>query len=641
MGAALGHPASNSCRFLAASRRTTAVAAAALAAMLPAAAWAGRLSGASPLLVAAVATAAGVGLGALVGWRLRVAPRRLVTLHAREADAQAGRFDTALNNISQGVCFFDGGQRLIVANRRYSEMYDLSPELARPGTTLAEIVDHRFAVGAFPAMTRAEYLAWRESFAVSPVSRDSLVKLRNGRVIAIHHRPMPGNGWVATHEDVTARHDAEARITHMARHDALTGLANRVALWEALGSLEAAPEPPRAALVLLDLDRFKAINDTLGHPVGDGLLAAVGARLRACARGDDLAVRLGGDEFAIVQRDADPDAAVALGERVLQAIRQDIEVAGHRLRVTASVGIALVPSHARAPEELMLKADLALYHSKAAGPGRASVFAPAMQDDLLARRRLEADLREATAASAFELAFQPIVRASDGATLACEALLRWRHPEHGLIPPGEFIAVAEEIGLIGPIGEWVLHRACAAAVQWPEPLRVTVNLSPAQLSGGQIVEQVRSALRNSGLAPGRLELEITETALLVDSEGTSRVLHALAALGVDIALDDFGTGYSSLNHLRIFPFRRLKIDRSFVRDMETREDGIAIVAGVLALARSLGIPATAEGVETRVQAEALQALGCSDLQGYYFARPAAAAETLERLASRQDLRSAA
>jgi diguanylate cyclase (GGDEF)-like protein/PAS domain S-box-containing protein len=429
--------------------------------------------------------------------------------------------------------------------------------------------------------------------------------------------------------DVTRYREAEAHIRHLAHHDALTGLANRALFRERLGRALAAARRRGGpvAVLCLDLDRFKPVNDTLGHPVGDALLRAVAARLLACVREGDTAARLGGDEFAVLQAGAgQPEAAGALARRLVEALSAPYEVLGHQVVVGASVGVALAPGDGRDPDELLKRADMALYRAKADGRGTFRSFEPGMDARLQARRLLELDLRKALAAGELELHYQPLVDLRTGAVSALEALLRWRHPARGLVPPGEFVPLAEEIGLIVPVGGWVLRRACADAAGWPGGVRVAVNLSAAQFRGRELVAAVVGALAAAGLAPARLELEITETVLLRDGEATLATLRELRALGVRIAMDDFGTGYSSLGYLRSFPFDKIKIDRCFVRDLGASADCEAIVRAVTGLGGSLGIATTAEGVETEEQLERLRAEGCDEAQGFHLGRPMPAAD---------------
>ncbi|PWS35740.1 diguanylate cyclase [Falsiroseomonas bella] len=407
--------------------------------------------------------------------------------------------------------------------------------------------------------------------------------------------------------------------------DSLTGLLQRDALLAALRDA-ATPENGGGqpfALLALDLDRFKTVNDTLGHAVGDALLRAVGRRIRTAVRGGDLAGRIGGDEFAILMgHPAGEVAAQALAARLVELIGRPFLLDGHSVVIGASVGIALFPFDASEPEPLLRCADLALYQAKAEGRGDQRRFRPALRARAEARRQMESDLRAAIALGQFELHYQPHVELGSGRLAGFEALLRWRHPARGLVAPGEFVPLAEETGLILPIGEWVLRTACREAAGWSDPsLVVAVNVAAAQLARRELAAQVKSTLAATGLAPERLELEVTETALLHDVTTATATCQELRALGVRISLDDFGTGYSSLSRLRSFPLDRVKIDRSFVTGIATEAESAAIVRAVAALGSSLGLRTTAEGVETPSQLAELEQNGCTDAQGFLFSQP--------------------
>ncbi len=547
---------------------------------------------------------------------------------ARELQIQNQRFDVALNNLTQGVCFFDGAHRLILANRRYAEMYNLPMVAIRPGTTLREIIDHRFAVGAFPDMTRDEYLASRDAIKTSHEPSDTIVELKNGRVISIHRRPMPDGGSVATHEDITERREAEARLVYMARHDALTGLPNRVLLRERIGQeSDHRARDENLAVLCLDLDHFKNVNDTFGHAVGDALLCAAAERLRASVRDEDIVVRLGGDEFAIVQVGGEqPGQAVALAERLIEALARPFQLGAHQVTIGTSVGIALDTRRGADAETLLKSADMALYRAKADCRGTYRFFEPVMDTQMQVRHALETDLRRAVANGEFELFFQPILNAQTYALSGLEALVRWRHKQRGLVPPMEFIPLAEEIGLIVPLGDWIVQEACRQAATWPDAITVAVNLSPMQFKNPDLVATIRSALKASGLPPERLKLEITESLMLQDTPATLKILDRLQSLGLSISLDDFGTGYASIGYLRSFPFDTIKIDRSFIRDLGVKPDALAIVHTIVDLGRALGMSVIAEGVETTAQLTMLQAERCNEVQGYLFSHPLPAAE---------------
>ncbi len=543
------------------------------------------------------------------------------------------QFDSAINNMSHGLCFFDPAHRLIVCNDRYVEMYDLPRDRIGPGTSLAEIVDMRFEVGSFPAMSKEEYLHWRAKVAVSAEPTDSVVELRNGRTFKIRHRPMPDGGWVATHEDITEQRQSEVKIEYMAHHDSLTDLANRVLLNErleqALGHRIHLEE--MVAVHHLDLDQFKAVNDTFGHLAGDKLLKIVADRLRGLVRDTDTIARMGGDEFVIVQGPIrDPAEATSLAQRIIALISEPYEIDGHQAVIGASIGIAVGPGDGLRPDKLLRNADLALYRAKGDGRGTFRFFEPAMDLQMQTRRIMEQDLRKALAAGEFELHYQPVVNLASNEISGFEALIRWNHPEKGMVAPATFIPLAEEIGFIVPIGEWVIRQACATAAQWPGDLHVAVNLSAVQFRSPGLMQVIVGALATSGLRPTRLEIEITETVLLQNKETTLALLHQLRALGIRIAMDDFGTGYSSLTYLQCFPFDKIKIDRSFVKDITENPGSLTIVRAVAALANGMGMTATAEGVETSEQLDRITSEGCTEMQGYLFSKPLPAPE-IERL----------
>jgi diguanylate cyclase (GGDEF)-like protein len=538
------------------------------------------------------------------------------------------QFDTAINNMSQGLCFFDSDHRLIVCNDRFVEMYDIAPERVSPGMSLVEIVDLRFEAGSFPAMTRDEYLHWRTNVAVSNEAKDSIVELMNGRTFKIRHRPMPGGGWVATHEDITEQRQSEVKIEYMAHHDALTDLANRVLLNDRLEYvLSRIQHGEMVAVHHLDLDQFKAVNDTFGHPCGDKLLKIVAERLRGLVGEADTIARMGGDEFVIVQAMiADPADATSLAQGVIDALSEPYDIDGQQAVIGVSIGISVGPGDGSNPDKLLRNADLALYRAKSDGRGTFRFFEPVMDLQMQTRRILEQDLRKALPSGEFELHYQPVVNLASKEISGFEALIRWNHPSKGMISPADFIPLAEEIGFIVPMGEWVIRQACATAAQWPDNLHVAVNISAIQFRSPGLMQVIVSALAASGLAPTRLEIEITESVLLHNKEATLAVLHQLRALGIRIAMDDFGTGYSSLTYLQSFPFDKIKIDRSFVKNITENSSSLNIVRAVAALANGMGMTATAEGVETAEQLHSIASEGCTEMQGFLFSRPLPAAE---------------
>ena len=436
------------------------------------------------------------------------------------------------------------------------------------------------------------------------------------------------DGYLVAVVDITERRKAEARIAYMAHHDGLTNLPNRELyqerLRQALQQSEAAEK--RVAVLCVDLDLFKNVNDSFGHPMGDRLLRLVADRLRSQVRGNNLVARLGGDEFAIIlASDVSPNEASDFSARLIKILSACYDIDGIEVVIGASIGIALSPGDGDTSEELMRNADMALYRAKSDGGGVHRFFEREMDRQAQKRRDLELDLRRAFANGEFELHYQPLVDIAADRISGFESLLRWRHPDKGMISPVDFIPVAEDIGLIVALGEWVLREACTEAVKWPADVKVAVNLSPVQFRSRNLVQVVVSALAHSGLSPTRLELEITESLFLAETEANLAILHQLRELGVSISMDDFGTGYSSLSYLRSFPFDKIKIDRSFVKDLAERSDCVAIVRAISGLGRSLNITTTAEGVETIDQLDWLRAEGCNEVQGFLFsaAKPAA------------------
>lgn len=547
---------------------------------------------------------------------------------------QYRRFDVALNNMSHGLCMLDASLRVIVCNRRYIEMYGLSPEIVRPGVSMREIMEHSCELGNHPNMTGAKlYADYVERLREGEHTLHR--HLSDGRIIKLNHKRMEHGGWVVTYEDVTERHKAQARVAHMARHDSLTDLPNRTLFREKMGEglNQIAIAGGAMAVLCFDLDNFKTVNDRLGHAAGDRLLRWVAARLRENVGEHDTVARLGGDEFAVLQRGPQPQSAEELARRLVDIIGHPPPLESQSIHVGVSVGIAIAPDHGLDADELMKCADLALYQAKARGRGAYQLFEPEMEEEARSRHALEQDLAGALEAHEFHLVFQPQMRLDSSELTGFEALLRWKHPSRGFVSPAEFIPIAEENGLIVPIGEWVLRTACAAAAPWPG-LTIAVNLSPVQFRSRGLVAMVTSALAEAGLPPQRLELEVTETALLDDSEATIDILHQLRALGVRVSLDDFGVGYSSLSYLRKFPFDRIKIDRSFVGTLGESPESVAIVRTIASLGSVLGVETTAEGVETEEQLDFVRECGCTAVQGYYFGKPCLASEvgrTIETL----------
>ena len=541
--------------------------------------------------------------------------------HASETAQQHARFEAALDNMVQGLCMFGGDGRMMVSNRRFSDMFGPPP-------------DEACAADALPAALLA---VMSGSEGPGRASCSVTRTLEDGRVITASQEPMDGGGWVATFDDVTEHRRVEAQVAHMARHDDLTGLPNRVAYREQMErALAQVRRGGGVAVLCLGLDHFKTINDTLGHPVGDALLKAAAQRLIEITREADTVVRLGGDEFAVIQSAAtQPTEAKALGERLVAALGLPFEVTGHEIAIGASVGIAVTTDGEATADSLLMNADLALHRAKADGRGTYRFFETEMDAQMQARRLLETDLRHAVMEEEFTVHYQPLVTTRSGEVSGFEALARWPHARRGMVSPAEFIPLAEEIGLIAQIGSFVLRRACRDAARWPGHVKVAVNLSPVQFRNRRLADEVAGALASSGLPAERLELEITESMLLQDSEATLAILHEIRGLGVRVSMDDFGTGYSSLSYLRLFPFDKIKIDQSFVRNLEAGRDSLAIVRAVVSLGCSLGMGVVAEGVETQEQFDILRQEGCHQAQGYLFSRPKpadAVPELIERYA---------
>jgi diguanylate cyclase (GGDEF)-like protein len=535
---------------------------------------------------------------------------------------QSMQLDCTLNNLSQGVCVYDGNRRLILSNDRYAEMFQVPRELRTPGTTLRQVFEHRVRHGLHARSGPEEYVGGMMAIIETQEPASIVTELADGRAMMTVFRPMTGGGFVITVEDITEQKRAEKRIAHIAHHDPLTGLHNRAAFSEHLATT--IDETVRAggafAILCLDLDRFKEVNDFYGHLVGDALLREVARRLQAVADGAFLA-RVGGDEFIVITVGAAQTAAAGqLARQLRTALSGDIELAGRHLRVGLSIGIASCPADGADPESLLANADVALYRAKAEGRDTIRFFEPDMAAELRDRRELQHDLQSAVANDELRLDYQPLARI-DGEIVGFEALVRWHHPSRGLVAPGIFIPLTEENGLIVAMGEWILRAACREAASWPNPLQISVNLSPVQFRNDDIVRLVHETLIETGLDAGRLELEITEGVLIDDFARAVSILRRLKSLGVRIALDDFGTGYSSMSYLQAFPFDMIKIDRSFISNLERSEQSKALLRGVIGLARGLELPVTAEGVETRAQLDVLTRAGCDLVQGFLIGRP--------------------
>jgi diguanylate cyclase (GGDEF)-like protein len=541
----------------------------------------------------------------------------------RDSLGQAERSQVALNNMLQGLCMFDKDDRLIVCNKRYAMMYSLPAELTRPGALWRDIVAYRTENVGFRDLNHDDVIAQRRDLDLRSNETTVTWRLADGRTILVRHQPITEGGWVSIHEDVTEKCVAEERLSHMARHDALTGLPNKMSLLERMEQeAEGQERDHELALLSLELNQIKETSDALGHGVGDGLLREVASRLKTCVGAADAVARLGGAEFAILHIGTpETDELANLAQHILDVLTKGYEIEGHQINICATIGIARAPRDETAGSALLRLADIALYRAKSDRGGSSyRFFEAAMDRELQSRRRLESDLRRALAAEEFEVYYQPINDAKTRSIRSFEALVRWRHPERGMVSPGEFIPLAEETGLIIPLGEWVLRTACREATRWPFDVGVSVNLSAHQFGASDLPKIVHEAITDTGLAVHRLELEVTESVLLHGSSDNLAILRELLGLGVKIALDDFGTGYSSLSYLRSFPFDKLKIDQSFIRNIDQR-DSSEIVKAIAGLGQTLGMTTTAEGVETEQQLKTVIAYGCVEVQGYLFSRP--------------------
>jgi diguanylate cyclase (GGDEF)-like protein len=550
---------------------------------------------------------------------------RTLTEQQTELETKNLRFDATLNNMRHGLAMFDRNRRLAVWNRRFAEIYAVPAEALVPGRPYAEIRDMTLARGRLADSADTHEMAGQGR------EGEFMLECDDGRVLFISNAIMPDGGLVTTHEDVTERRLAEAQVTYMAFHDALTMLPNRVLFKDRLEDSLARRSLDRLLGVLcLDLDHFKSVNDTLGHPIGDALLKVVSERLLACLEGRGLVARLSGDEFAVVVTElGDRDAAATLAAIIVDTLSKPYEIQSNQIEISTSIGIALAPQHGNDADTLLKNADMALYRAKAEGRRMHQFFRHEMDAELQARRALEMDLREALAREELELYYQPLLDAKEEVINGFEALLRWHHPTRGLVGPVDFIPLAEDTGLIVPIGEWVLRQACAEAANWPSDVKVAVNLSSVQFKNRNLVGAVVGALSAAQISPQRLELEITESVLLEDNRATLKRLHQLRAIGARISMDDFGTGYSSLSYLQSFPFDKIKLDQSFVSELAEKQESLAIIRAVAGLGKGMGMLTTAEGIETPEQLRILREAGYSEMQGNLFSAAVPASELPE------------
>jgi diguanylate cyclase (GGDEF)-like protein len=541
---------------------------------------------------------------------------------------QNSLFELALHHLPVGISMFDNEQRLIMCNPAYRRLYDLSDHLSRRGAGFSDIVlDYVRRAGGSADGTCIDTTRGWITEHLSKLRRGNVftetLRLADGRSIFKRVSPISGGGWVDIQEDITAVEKSGEKFEWLARHDALTGIANRFQFRERLERQFECYDPRLGfALHWIDLDHFKEINDQYGHQVGDGYLKSVANRLATSLRAGDLVGRLGGDEFAILQAGGGrKDLAEQFAARVLKNISQPHEVLGHKLNASASIGVALAPEHGQDPDHLFASADSALYSAKLNGRAAAIVYEPACVEAASPPNPLKAELQQVVERDELVLHYQPIVDLREKRVSSFEALMRWKHPSRGVIPPSEFIGLAEETRAIVPMGDWALKQACRDAKSWPDGINVAVNVSAVQLEDGDLYEAVVSALSAAGLEPQRLQLEITETVLMHDTRRTQGILRKLNNLGVTIALDDFGTQFSTLSCLRSFPFKKVKIDRSFVHDVSEHQDKLAIVRSLADLASELNMRSVAEGVETAAELMAVTSAGFDAAQGFYFSLP--------------------
>ncbi len=547
------------------------------------------------------------------------------TLELERLTRENAMLRLAVQEMPHGLSVMDGEDRMVFSNRHLAEIWGLSESVLQPGNTFQSIMG--LTRGAEAEQSRQQPMPEKGSVGVR--RREWLMD--DGRSIEVMVTRLADGSTIALHEDITEQRQRQAQIAFHARHDPLTGLPNRLAMRDELHrQLVRNARGEELAVLCMDLDRFKAVNDMFGHAVGDTLLTQVADRLRGCARGTDFVVRLGGDEFAVFQCGTQqPVSSTSLARRLIAALSEPFDLGGQVAQIGVSIGIALAPFDGDSPDALLKSADLALYRAKAAGRGTLRFFEPGMDAQAQTRRALEGDLRGALAQGQLHLAYQPQVDAKTGRVTGVEALLRWAHPTRGNIPPVEFIPLAEETGLIVPIGAWVLAQACRDAMQWPEHVRVAVNVSAVQFTRRALLNEVTAALEDAGLNASRLEIEITESVMMQDQKQALCLLTELRAMGVRVAMDDFGTGYSSLSYLRSFAFDRIKIDRSFVHDVVSNPEARAIVRAIAGLGASLGMAITAEGVETLDQLDVIRAENCTEVQGFLFSKPRPVHEIVE------------
>jgi len=574
------------------------------------------------------------GAGLLLTLTILAAMERMLRTEVK-ANQKSDQLRLTLDHMNQGIMLVTRDHQIPIINERCTELLDLPPRMIENPPRFDDLFKGAaggVVEGMIPSPQAVLDLAGAGGVSVCEC------RTANGKVIEVRSECLPDGGVLHTFADITKRCEAEAHIARLAAEDPLTGLPNRrvfsAALDQISGQRLALQQNTEFAVLFLDLDRFKAVNDTLGHRIGDLLLQEVAKRLEWSLGSNSVLARLGGDEFAVIVPTFVSRAALeASALRLAKAISEPYEIDGHRVCTNVSIGIAVGPGDGESVDDLLMAADLALYAVKASGRGAHRFYDKSMNEELSHRRQIEMDLREAVARNELSLHYQPIIDLQRNVVTGFEALARWRHPVRGMIPPGMFITVAEDTGLILPLGEWALTEACRRASEWPSHLRISVNLSPVQFSAPNLYDMIAGTLAASGLAPNRLELEITERIFMENSERTLATLHQLKNLGVRISMDDFGTGYSSLSYLRSFPFDKIKVDRTFVSGLTEGDEHAAIVKAVVSLARALGMMTIAEGIETSDQQRSVTALGCDEAQGFLFSAPVPIEKVPELLAS--------
>jgi diguanylate cyclase (GGDEF)-like protein/PAS domain S-box-containing protein len=549
---------------------------------------------------------------------------------AAKLKAASDNLNVALENMANAICLYDANERLVLHNPRLKEIFDIPADLVLVGRTFREVCELRARLGLELITDVDEFYAHNRRLITMSGGGEHIREISNGKTVRTIHRPIGDGSWVSTIEDITERVQSENTITRLAKHDSLTGLPNRHQFEERLDTAMAASHGrgERLAAFCIDLDNFKDVNDTFGHAVGDQLLRTLAQRMEeTCSLGEFVA-RYGGDEFVAFKTFKDDPELHEFASRMIFALTRKADLGTIELMPDASLGVAIYPTDALDRERLLSNADMAMYRSKNAVDQRISFYEAGMDEAARERRALGRDIWTALEEGQFFLAYQVQLGAKTEDVRGYEVLLRWRHPLRGLVPPSLFIPVAEECGAISAIGDWVLEQACKEASKWQLPHRIAVNLSPLQLSNVALVDKLRQVLLQTGFQASRLELEVTESAIIGDKARALHILRQIKALGVMIAIDDFGTGYSSLETLRSFPFDKIKLDRSFISELETNRQSKAFVRAIVALGKSLGVSVLAEGVETRGQMNVLLEEGCDEVQGYLFGRPGAPSEAV-------------